>query len=90
MGAAVPERKIKVPYQNRVVEGTEVAVEESTERWTEVALADGARIRLKSAVIGAVRLDNEYDLEGNPIYVLNATPVMAVVESPEKFKRKKN
>lgn len=83
-------RKIKVPYQNRVVEGTEVEVEESIERWSDVKLEDGVHLRLKSTVLTAVRLDGEWDQEGNPVYVLNATPVMTLAEIPEQYKRKRN
>jgi len=82
-------RKVKVPFQGRVVEGTEVPVEESNERWSDISLQDGARFRLKSSVVSAVRLD-EYDAQGNPIYVLNATPVMVIAEMPDALKRKPN
>jgi hypothetical protein len=87
---AVSPRKVTIPYQNRMVSGTEVAVTESTERWSEVSLEDGTRIRLKGAIVSAVRIDNEYDPDGNPLYVVNVAPVMTIIEVPKEFKQKKN
>jgi hypothetical protein len=73
-----------------MVSGTEVSVEESLERWSDVTLEDGARIRLKGSVVSAVRVDNEYDPQGNPLYIVNVTPVMSILEMPDDLKQKKN
>jgi len=85
----VAGKKVQVPYNGRIVPGTEVPVTETIERWTEISLEDGTRLRLKSAIMTAVRIDGEYDPEGNPMYVLNAAPVLAMIEAPEKLKKKK-
>jgi hypothetical protein len=82
--------KIPVPLPDgRVVEGVEVGVEETTERWSEVKLADGTKLRVKMAVVGAVRTD-AYDPAGNPTYSLNMAPVIAVVEVPGHLKKGRN
>jgi hypothetical protein len=85
----VAGKKVQVPYNGKMVTGTEVQVTETIERWTEVTLEDGTRLRLKSAVMTGVRIDGEYDPEGNPVYVLNAAPVLAMIEAPDKLKKKK-
>jgi hypothetical protein len=69
-------------------EGVEVQVEESTERWSEFKLQDGAVIRLKATVTSAVRVDGQYDQQGNPMYVVNLSPVLMLVSAPEKFHKK--
>jgi len=85
----VASRKIQVPYLGKMVWGTEVGVDETIDRASEVQLADGTRLRLKQSVISAIRLDDEFDPEGNPLYVLNAAPVMTLVHAPENLKRKR-
>ena len=54
----MPDRKVKIPFptpQSPLVDGIEVSVEQSTERWTDVVLADGSALRLKVTVVSAVR-----------------------------------
>jgi hypothetical protein len=90
-GELVPERKVKVPYGNKgIVDATEIPVDESNEKWSDVKLSDGAHLRFKSSVVNALRVDGEYDNIGNPIYLLQMSPTMIAVEIPEKLKRKKS
>jgi hypothetical protein len=84
------ERKIRIPTQpgGKPADAFEVPIRESTERWTEVTLEDGAIIRLKPTIIGFARIDGQWDLEGNPIYVARgAAPVMALVSVPDHLKK---
>ncbi len=83
--------KMKVPMPDGTfADGTEIEVDETTERWSEVLLKDGARIRIKATVTSAGRADSGYDVQGNPIYLLNFQPVIAVVSVPDNLKRKPN
>ncbi len=82
-------RKIKMVLPTgKSVEGTEVNVEESVERWSEVKFEDGTRVRVKMTVVSANRADGEYDNEGNPWYGLNMTPTVAIIEVPQTLKKK--
>ena len=83
------ERKVKVPMppDGKLVEGFEVPVLESTERWTELKLEDGSVLRIKPSVISAIRVPGQFDNEGNPFYALKATNQMVVAEAPESLKR---
>jgi hypothetical protein len=72
----------------KTVSGTEVAVDESIEKWSEIKFDDGTRIKVKMTVISALRADDEYDQEGNPMYSLNMAPVIAVIEVPPTLKKK--
>ncbi len=81
--------KVKVPYNDRVVDGSEVPIDESNERWTDLTLRDGTKLRVKVTVISAVRLDGEYDAAGHPTYLLNMTPVMVLMDVPDHLKKKR-
>jgi hypothetical protein len=81
--------KVKVPLPTGGFgEGTNVQVEESAERWSEFKLDDGTVVRAKVTMMSAVRLDNQYDQLGNPMYVTNLTPIMAIVSVPDTLKKK--
>ncbi len=83
------ERKIKVAIQpGRVVDAFDVPIRESTERWTELTLEDGAVVRVKPMILGVARVEGQWDQEGNPIYALRGGPnMMTVVSVPENLRR---
>lgn len=82
------ERKTKVPGPSgSMVDGWDVPIKESTERWTDVTLEDGSILRIKPSILGAVRIPGQYDPEGNPMYALKSTVTMIVAEAPENLKR---
>lgn len=89
----MPERRTKVPFplpSSPDRDGWEVAVRESMERWTEVTLEDGTVLRIKVTVLGAVRIDGEYDPDGNPAYVLRMNPVVTTTNSDPRLRRPAN
>jgi hypothetical protein len=84
------DRKIRIPFptpNSPLVEGTEIAVKESVERWTEITLEDGSVLRIKPAVLSAVRIDGQYDPEGNPMYALRAGQVLTVFSTPDMLRK---
>lgn len=84
------EKKVKVPFPTPTSpsrDGSEVGVSESLERWTEVTLVDGTKIRLKASVLSAIRIDGEYDPNGNPAYAIQVQNMLSIVDSPEHLKR---
>jgi hypothetical protein len=90
MGATMAERKTKVQMVpgGPFVDGVEVAVESASEKWNEYTLEDGTKIRVKPVIIQVTRIIDQYDLEGNPMYVTRAQPIVVIVEVPERLKRK--
>ena len=68
--------------------GIEVQVRESNERWSEVTLEDGTVMRIKLSVVSAVRVDGQYDHQGNPMYTINMVPTMAIVTVPDGLRKK--
>jgi hypothetical protein len=83
--------KIALPG-GQTVEGEEIETVDnaSTERWSDYTLSDGAVIRIKTVVSSIVRLDGQYDGEGNPIYVIKSTPAVVVKSVPDAVKRRTN
>lgn len=82
------EKKIKAEVPGiGLVDAFEVAVDESTERWSEVKLEDGSVLRTKPVVISAIRVHGKYDQDGNPIYSLKVNQVMTVASVPEHLRK---
>lgn len=74
----MPETRRKIPTAQGVLEGVDVAISETTEKWSEVTLADGAILRIKPNVLSVTRIDGKYDNDGNPLYVLHSNQIMTV------------
>jgi hypothetical protein len=83
------ERKVKVPMppDGKPTDGFEVPVVESTERWTEVKLEDGSVLRVKPSILSAIRILDQWDPDGNPMYALKAANAMVVAEAPDHLRR---
>ena len=81
-------RRTVKDISGRSVEGIVIAVEESTERFSDVKLADGTVLKTKLIAIDAVRMVDVWDPEGNPVYSLKTSNIVAVSESPQELKRK--
>jgi hypothetical protein len=64
-----------------------VEVVKATEPWTEYELEDGTVLRARTTVVDVIRVDGEYDLDGNPVYQLRGNATMSVIP-PESLKRK--
>jgi hypothetical protein len=87
----MPERKIRVEFApGQMVDGYEVSVDESTEKWSEYKLSDGTVIRGKMTIIGATRIDGQFDPQGNPMYQMNMAPTVVIISSPDNLKRGTN
>jgi hypothetical protein len=77
----------KVNWQGRQADGLELHFKTIREDWNEYDLEDGSTVRMKAVVTEIVRVDGEFDPEGNPIYMVKAGN-MIVVKSPENLKKK--
>ena len=82
------ERRTTINDQTgKTVNGVLLDVTESTERFSEVLLEDGTSLKTKMTVIQAVRVDDSWDDENNPIYVLKSQHVVMVSHAPDELKR---
>ena len=71
-------RKARVSFGGKTVDGDVIPVDESTERWSNIKLEDGTTIRLKPVVTDVIRLEGVFDSDGQPVYVVKSTNVVAV------------
>jgi hypothetical protein len=78
-----PEDPISVPYQDRQVEAVRVAFTSGGEPFASYQLADGSTLQLKAVLLEVLRLVNEYNPNGDPVYVMKARPVSNVTVAPE-------
>lgn len=86
----MPEQKVKVPFgaPGQMADGYEVGVEESTEKWSEYTLSDGTVLRGKITLISAVRIEGQFDPQGNPMYAMNMAPTIVIAKSPNHLQQK--
>jgi hypothetical protein len=80
------KKKLKLP-NGQEVDATILSFQAAGEHWNEYLVDDGTVIRVKVVATEVLRLDEQYDAQDNPIYLLQSTNVMAV-SSPDKLKRK--
>jgi len=84
------ERRIKIPFPtptSALMDGSEVGVAESTERWSEITLEDGTVLRIKPNVMSAIRMDGQYDPEGNPVYAVKSAQTVTITSTPANLRR---
>jgi hypothetical protein len=82
-------RKLKVPGPTgSMVDGVEVMVKESTERWSEFTLEDGTIMMAKQSLTSCVRIDGQYDAEGQPLYVGRGAPIITIKSVPDALLKK--
>jgi len=81
------KRKINVGGQEMMAE--DVPFEAERESWNTYILEDGTTLKLKTVLAEVLRVDGVYDPNtGNPMYVVNANPVLSV-NAPDKLKKPK-
>jgi hypothetical protein len=79
-------RRKKVRFGNQELEGEIVPFRGDVEHWNEYLLDDGTVVRMKVVAMEIVRVDGQYDAEGNPVYMINSTNVTHV-SAPDELKR---
>jgi hypothetical protein len=70
-----------------MAEGFDVPIIETIEKWSEIKLEDGAVLRIKPNVLSVIRVTDQYDPDGNPVYALRSSQVMTVVSAPERYRK---
>ena len=79
--------KVMINFGGREVEATPIDVHQSSERWNEYFLEDGSVLKMKLILKKVFRVENEFDGEGNPVYVMQSTNVTSV-SAPKDLKNK--
>lgn len=83
----LPPKKRKVPLPDgRTGEATIMPFQVGGEHWNEYLIDDGTVIRVKPVLMEVLRVDGEYDPQGNPAYVVQAQ-MITFVSAPEELRR---
>jgi hypothetical protein len=78
----MPEQKRKMPIFGKEIDVADVPVVTATETINEYKLEDGSLLRVKNVVTSVVRIEDQFNADGTPIYLIFSTPVTVVVNSP--------
>ena len=81
----MPNKEI-IHFGGREVEATPIEATQSSEYWNQYLLEDGTLLKMKLVLQKVLRVDNEYDAEGNPIYIMRSTNVTAIT-APNSLKK---
>lgn len=79
-------RKIQVAPGEPPKDAELIEVQQSSEQWNQYLLGDGTVIKLKVVVTEVWRVENEYDADGNPVYLVRSKNVLAVT-SPDNLRK---
>lgn len=82
-------KKIKVlnPITGKMVEGDLVEIETPTDMSHDIELTDGTILRSKFVVSRIVRIPDQYDGDGNPLYSVQHNNIISVINSPDNLKK---
>jgi hypothetical protein len=75
-------------HNDAMVEAVDIPILESNEKWSEFTLEDGCVVRAKTTIVSAVRLKDEYDQQGNPVYQFNLGAAFGFAHVPEGLLKK--
>ena len=81
--------KVKINFNGKEVSATPIDVTQADEHWNSYILDDTAKLRMKLITQKILRVDNEFDREGNPVYLIQSTNV-TTVDVPDHLKKTKN
>jgi hypothetical protein len=84
-------RKVTLEYPDgsgATKDAMAIDVVKATEPWMEYELEDGTVLRARTTVVDVIRVDGEYDPDGNPVYQIRGNATMSVI-APESLKRKR-
>lgn len=79
--------KIKVNYAGEEVDAVPVEINQAGENWNQYLLDDGSIIKMKLVATKVLRLENKYDEDNNPVYLVKSTNIMSV-NSPDNLKKR--
>jgi hypothetical protein len=80
------KRQIRLPNGD-LVEGTVMPFQVGGEHWNEYFVEDGTVLRVKMVATEIVRLEGQYDQNGDPAYAVGSANVTSV-SAPDRLRKK--
>lgn len=71
-------RRVQIKLGDDVVDGEELEFESINESWNEYACSDGTQVRAKLVASKIIRVIGRQAPNGDPLYVLASSTVLAV------------
>jgi hypothetical protein len=75
-----------IDMNKAMANATDIDWKEGSEVWNTYQLSDGTQLKIKIVLRGIKRLD-EYEQDGNPIYVINSINVVRAVDVSKNLKK---
>ncbi len=79
--------KVKINLGGREVEALPIDINQTNECWNQYLLDDGTVVKMKLVATKVLRVDAEFDPEGNPLYIIQSTNITSV-NAPDHLKKK--
>ena len=87
----MPERKELISLLGQNVQVSNVPIVKRDEAATnEYELEDGSVIQFRAVATAVLRIDGQYDGDGNPIYLVKNGTIVSVVKAGDSVKKKGN
>ncbi len=80
-------RKMRFAPEGPEKEVQLIDIQQANEHWNQYLLGDGTVLRIKLVATEVLRIEGEWDQEGNPIYVVRSSNVLSI-NAPEELRRK--
>jgi hypothetical protein len=71
-------KKVTIKWRGEDSTGEDIDFKVIKEDWNRYELEDGSIIKVKLIASNFVKLNNEFDEDGNPLYVLKSSNVMII------------
>jgi hypothetical protein len=71
------------------VSGASLGFDAKAENWQQYQLDDGSVLKIKLVLLDVIKLDGEFNDNGDPVYQFAAQQIVTVVV-PDELKRKVN
>jgi hypothetical protein len=82
-------KKKQIDLGGRLVDAQPIPIVSEQEFWNTYQLEDGSMVRIKLVAQEILRVDNMWDADGNPVYVVRSTNVTAV-DGNEALRRRED
>lgn len=83
----VKKTKVLNPKTGEFVEGDLVEILDSHDMSHNLELTDGTILHSKLVVSRIVRIPDQYDQDGNPVYSIQHNNLISVIRSPDNLRK---
>ena len=71
----------------RQVEAVNIPIKTAEEPFTRIRLTDGTTLTMRMTIVEALRLNDRWNKDGQPIYTVTCSGSMSIASPPELLKK---